>query len=143
VEEIGVVKEVLGAKALVVVKKKSACDGCAAGAACKVTGEGTEIEALNSAGAREGDTVKVLFRPYTYLKGSLIVYGIPGLALILGAVVGKEYVAGLVPQADPDIVSAVCSLGLLAAAVLAVKFITRRIEARKELIPIIGEIVRP
>jgi sigma-E factor negative regulatory protein RseC len=143
VEEIGVVKDVSGATALVVVMKQSACDACAAGSACKVTGEGAEIEALNSAQARKGDTVRISFRPYTYFKGSLMVYGIPGLALILGAVIGKEYVAGFLPQIDPEIVSAICGFGLLAAAFIVVKLFMRRIEAGKKFTPIIEEILRP
>lgn len=142
-EEVGVVKEVRGPKALVVVRKQSACDRCAAGTACRVTGEGAEIEALNSAQAREGDTVRVLFRPYTYLRGSLMVYGIPGLALILGTIIGKEYVAGFVPGRDPDIVSAICGFGLLGVALVLVKFFAGRVEGRKKFMPVVDEVIEP
>jgi sigma-E factor negative regulatory protein RseC len=143
VEEIGVVKEIHGSTALVVVRKQGVCDKCSAGSVCRVTGEGAEIEALNSAQARKGDTVRVFFRPYTYLKGSLLVYGVPGLALILGAVIGKEYVAGFLPQIDPEIVSAMCGFGLLAAAFVLVKLFIRRIETGKKFTPIIEEIITP
>lgn len=140
-EEIGVVKEVMGPKAIVMVKRQSACDACAAGSSCKVTQSGAEIEAFNTVHAGAGDTVKITFRAFTYLKGSLLVYGIPALALVVGAVVGKEFLAGYYPSIDPDLVSAMAGFGFMIIAVFLVKFAIKKFENKKELVPVIEEII--
>ncbi len=142
-EEIGIVKQVVGAKALVAVQKQSACDKCAAGSICKALGDSAEIEAVNDAHARVGDTVRILFKPYTYLKGTLLIYGLPALSLVIGAVVGREYVSKLFIGADPDIVSALCGFGLMVSTFVVVRIVTKRYEGRKEVMPVIEEIIRP
>jgi len=45
-------------------------------------------EAENVAGARIGDTVHLKFNPGTALTAILVVFGIPLLALLLGAILG-------------------------------------------------------
>ena len=69
-EEIGVVKSIDGFMAIVSVERKSACEQCAAG--CKITDSGAEIEAVNRAKATIGQRVRVELRPYSYLKGTVI-----------------------------------------------------------------------
>lgn len=140
-EEIGIVKETVGPTAIVQVQRQSACDKCASSSVCKSLGDYAEIEALNEAKARTGDTVKVSFRPYTYLKGTALIYGVPALFLIIGAVIGKEYLSGFFPQADPDIMSALGGFGLFAVTLLVVKLLARRQEGRKESMPVIEEII--
>jgi sigma-E factor negative regulatory protein RseC len=140
-EETGVVTRVEGPKAFVLVKKQSACDACASGASCKISESGSEIEAFNSAGAAPGDTVKVSFKAFTYLKGTLLIYGIPALALVVGAVVGKEYLANYFRSMDPDILSAIAGFGFLIVSLVLVKLLIRKFENRKELVPVVEEII--
>lgn len=140
-EEIGVVKETQGARAVVQVQRHSACEGCAAGSMCKTAGEIAEIEALNLAQARTGDTVKVSLKPYTYLKGTLLMFGLPSLFLIGGAILGKEYVSRFFANADPDIVSAVTGFGFFALSFATVRVLSRRHEARGTSIPVIEEVL--
>jgi sigma-E factor negative regulatory protein RseC len=140
-EETGVVSRVDGPKALVMVKKQSACDACAAGSACKVSESGAEIEAFNAVHAEVGDTVKISFKAFTYLKGTLLVYGIPALALIAGAVFGKEFLPGFFPSSDPDILSAIAGFGFMIGSFVAVKLIISKFEKKKELVPVIEEII--
>jgi sigma-E factor negative regulatory protein RseC len=99
------------------------------------------VEAVNDVRAAVGDTVRVFFRPYTYIKGALMVYGIPALALIVGAVLGKEYLSRFFPGSDPDMVSALTGFGLLIATFLIVKIASKRIEGKTEYVPIVGEII--
>jgi sigma-E factor negative regulatory protein RseC len=139
-EEIGVVKKVEGVMATVVVERKSACDQCAQ--SCKVTEGGAEIEALNTARAHVGETVKVQMQPYTYLKGSLLVYGFPALALIIGAVAGRELLSRYITAIDKDLLSAIGGFGALLIAIILVKIFASRAEKNVELKPVIEEIVR-
>jgi sigma-E factor negative regulatory protein RseC len=140
-EEIGIVTKLEGPKAFVVVQKQSACDSCAAGGHCKAGEGGVAIEAVNDANAKAGDTVKVVFKTVTYLKGTLLLWGVPAVALVLGAVLGKEYLRGFFPAADPDLLSAAGGFGLLGISLVVVRLITQRIEHRKEYIPVIEQVI--
>jgi sigma-E factor negative regulatory protein RseC len=140
-EETGVVRELLGPKAVVLVKRQSACDSCASGGSCSGTQHGMEIEAYNNAGAEVGDTVRINFKSFTYLKGTILIYGIPALALIVGAVLGKDVLSGYWPAIDADLASAIGGFGLMGVSVVLIKLVIRRFEKKKELIPVIEEII--
>lgn len=138
-DEIGVVKNIDGIMAVVSVERRSACEQCKAG--CKITDSGAEIEAVNQAKARVGQKVRVVLRPYSYLKGSVIAYGLPALALIIGAVIGKELFSGFMPFLDPDVVSALFGFGGLIICLVIVKLWSARAEKRTEYKPVIEEIL--
>jgi sigma-E factor negative regulatory protein RseC len=141
-EEVGIVKEVIGPKAIVTVQRQSGCDSCPGGSVCKLAGNEAEIEAVNEAKAKVGDTVRIAFKPYTYLKGTIFVYGIPSIMLIIGAIVGKEYLSRVLPNMDPDIVSAIGGFGLFAMSFLFMKVWMKMYEGKKEYMPVINEIVK-
>lgn len=138
-DEIGVVKEIKGAFAIVSVARKSACSDCKAG--CRLTESGAEIEAVNTIHAGVGQKVRVVMKPYTYLKGSLLVYGLPALALVLGAMVGKEFLSGLFKNTDPDILSAISGFGAFILSFLVIKGWSARIEKKIEYKPVAEEIL--
>jgi sigma-E factor negative regulatory protein RseC len=137
--EIGVVKSVDGVTAVVSVERRSACEQCAAG--CKLTDSEADIEAINRVEAKIGQKVRVEFKPYSYLKGSIVVYGLPAIALVVGAVVGKEFFSGFFPASDPDIVSALFGFGAFIVSFLIVKLWSTRLETRIEHKPVIAEII--
>lgn len=139
-EEIGVVNSIDGLTARVTVPRKSACEGCNAGM-CKPGAQSMEIEAFNPINAEVGQKVRVIMKPYSYLKGSLVVYGIPALALVIGAILGKEFFSLYYPGVDPDIVSALLGFGAFAISFLLVKIWTIKVEKRKELKTVIEEII--
>ena len=138
-DEIGIVKSVSGTIATVSVERKSACEQCAAG--CKITGSGAEMEAVNRAKAKVGQKVRIELQPFSYLKGSIIVYGFPALALIIGAVVGKDFFSRLFPAVDPDVVSAVCGFGAFIICFVLIKIWSMRAEKKTEYKPVIEEIL--
>ncbi|GBE36640.1 soxR reducing system protein RseC [bacterium BMS3Bbin07] len=138
-EEVGIVKSVEGVTAKVLVERKSACDKCREG--CHVSDAGALIEALNIAKAKEGQKVKVVFKSYTYLKGTILVYGLPALALIIGAVLGKEFLPRIFSGADPDLLSAVGGFGLFILTVIAARLFSLRMEKNTEYKPVIEEII--
>lgn len=143
-EERGLVKELRGSYALVkVIRQGSGCEGCPGGALCKSTGDDEAvIEALNEAGAREGDTVKIVFRSLSYLKGIMLVYGLPAIMLVVGAVLGKELLSPLLPEKDPDALSALLGFVLFILSFILVKVISARIQKGQRYMPVIIEIIR-
>lgn len=140
IEEIGVVTSIDGIKAHVSVPKKSTCQGCAAGA-CIAGEQSMELIAFNKAGAEVGQKVRVLLHSYTYMKGTMIIYGIPALALVLGAVFGKEVMAKFFMGTDPDIFSAIFGFGFFGLSFVGVKIWANRKTTKTESGPVVEEII--
>ncbi len=140
VEEVGVIKSIEGLLAKVSVPLKSACEGCSLGT-CKPEEQSMEIEALNPVKARVGQKVKIVMKPYTYLRGSIIVYGVPALSLLIGAILGKEVFSHYLKEFDPDIVSAIFGFGALAISFLSIKLWSSKIWKKVDLKPVIEEIL--
>ncbi len=140
VEEVGLIKSIDGMLAIVCVPQKSACEGCTMGI-CRPENQFMEIEALNPVNAHVGQKVRIVMKPYTYLRGSVVVYGIPALALIIGAVIGKEVFSHFLQELDPDIVSAVFGFGAFIISFAVVKIWSSRISKKTETKPVIEEIL--
>jgi len=139
-EEVGTVKSIEGVMAIVDVPVKSACEGCTAGT-CRPQDKFMEIEAFNQAGAVVGQKVRVAVKASAYVRGSMVVYGVPALALVLGAVFGKEVLSGFFPGTDPDILSAVAGFTTLCISFIIVKTWTNRTVRKIESRPVIEEIL--
>jgi len=135
-----VIVSIDGLTAKVNVPRKGACEGCTAGT-CKPSEKTMEIEALNPINAGVGQKVRVVIKPYSYLKGSIIVYGIPALALVIGAILGKEFFSKFFMGIDPDVVSALFGFGAFAIFFLLIKIWSIKFEKRKALKPVIEEII--
>ena len=140
IEEIGIVKSVEGMTAVVAVAKKNACEGCTMGI-CKPEDKSMEIEALNQAGAKAGQRVKVAIKSYTYMKGTMVVYGLPAIMLVAGAVFGKEVMSRVFPASDPDILSAIFGFAAFILSFVIVKFWSGRASRKTESRPVIEEIL--
>jgi sigma-E factor negative regulatory protein RseC len=139
-EETGLVIKVEGRRAFVAVERKSACESCPASAICKPTEEGSLIEAINEAGAQIGDRVIVSLKAFSYLKGSIIAYGIPALSLIAGAVMGKEILKGFV-KLDPELLSAIGGLVFFTLSFVIIKLFSKKFDRKTEYIPVIEKII--
>jgi len=141
-EEIGVVKSTEGMHAVVEVRRKSACEHCTLGT-CQFTDDAAEIEAVNKAGAEVGQKVRLVLVPYTYLKGSMLIYGLPALAMIIGAVLGKEVLSGYITGVDADGVSAMTAFALCALSFVFVKIWSgRKPKGKEQKKPVIEEIIQ-
>jgi sigma-E factor negative regulatory protein RseC len=141
VEETGIVTRVDGNMAKVLVQKKSACEGCSVAGACQSTQEGMEIEALNPVHAREGQKVKVLMAPQEYLKGSMIVYGIPLVVFIAGAIIGKNIGEEYFTDIDSDLAAAIVGFSSLVLSLIGVKIWGKKLESNAGYKPVIEAIV--
>lgn len=140
IEEIGTVRSVDGILAIVDVPTKSACDGCTAGI-CRPEEKHMEIQALNQAGAVPGQRVRISVKTYSYMKGSMMVYGVPALALIAGAVFGKEVLGRVLTGSDPDILSAIAGFTSFCISFIIVKIWANITGRKTESKPVIEEIL--
>ncbi len=141
IEEIGIITKTDGVLAKVVVQKRGICEGCAVQGVCKSTEEGMEIEALNPIKAKEGQTVQVSMKPQTYLKGSMLVYGMPLVIFIAGAIFGKNIGEEYFKRINSDLVAAVLGFAALIVSLLGIKIWTKKTEAKAEYKPVIEKIV--
>jgi sigma-E factor negative regulatory protein RseC len=98
IEETAHVVEIEGEFAWVETQRQSSCGSCAANKGCgtatlsKVLGQKrTRVRALNRAGAQAGDSVIVGIREDALVRGSLAVYAVPLLMMILGAFLGQAF----------------------------------------------------
>ena len=142
VEEIGVVTKTEGVTAKVAIQKKGTCEGCAVKGVCETQGEGTEIEALNPLDAKVGQTVKVSIKAQVYLKGTMLVYGIPLIALIGGAIFGKNIGEKYFRETSSDLIAAIMGFGALILSFLVIKIWTHTFETKTEYKPVIEEILK-
>lgn len=91
VTEHGIVIRADASTAYVRTIRTSACEHCSSKTTCQTLGGGQEmeVEAINLAGAREGDRVVLSFRSSSLFKLSFLIYIFPVLAMIVGAVAGQ------------------------------------------------------
>ena len=141
IEETGIVTKTEGIIARVAVQKKGTCEGCAVKGVCETQGESSEIEAMNPIHAKVGQAVKVSIKPQVYLKGTMLVYGIPLVALIAGAIFGKNIGETYFSGTNSDLIAAIAGFGALILSFLLIKVWTRSFETKTEYKPVIEEII--
>ena len=88
ISEQGVIEKITGQKAVVRVKKSSACAQCGSRESCGISDRDMRVEVQNSLDAIEGDLVEISVHQGALLKISFLVYLLPVLAFILGAFTG-------------------------------------------------------
>jgi len=141
IEERGVVVKTEGVMATVRVQKRGSCEGCMARGVCEPSEDAMEIEALNYVHAKVGQTVEVSVVPQTYLRSAIYAYGLPLIALIGGAILGKNigdlYIKGI----DSDLVAAVVGIGGFFIVSVFIRLWSKKIEEKTEYKPVIERIV--
>ncbi|HEX9113576.1 MAG TPA: SoxR reducing system RseC family protein [Nitrospirota bacterium] len=140
IEEEGVVAEVEGNIAKVVVLKKSACEQCAAAGVCH-PGDQEYLEAANPLNAVKGQKVKVVIAPQMYLKASLILYGIPMTALIAGAIIAKNIAAPYVGEEQSDLWAFIAGMACTVISFVFIRFYNKKVEKTQKYKPVIVEIL--
>lgn len=142
IEETAQVVAAEGEFAWVETQRQSTCGGCAARQACgtavlaKLLGQRrTRLRALNRQGARVGDRVVIGIQGQALLRGSLLLYAVPLLGLLLGALVGELMSQRLIVTGE----GLTIGLGLagLGLALWWVRAFTRRIRDDNRYQPVI------
>jgi sigma-E factor negative regulatory protein RseC len=140
-DEIGVVKSIDGLNAKVLISRQgSPCENCTQDT-CTIPEKGIETEAINAAGAKVGQKVKVVMKSYTFIKGPIILYIFPLIALIAGAILGKMYLSGYFSETNSDLLAALTGFLALFISILIVKFLTGRMNRKIEYKSVIKSIV--
>jgi sigma-E factor negative regulatory protein RseC len=110
IEENGTVIELKGkSTAVVMCQKSSLCENCATNGSCMM-GEDDHsrlIEVRNSLGAGLGDKVRIATTTKSFLQSSFLLYIVPLIALVAGAVVGKFIGDRMVTGLDTNVLSAI------------------------------------
>lgn len=128
--EEGVVAALTGELAVVRTMQQDACRHCGARGACTTLGGGKErrVAALNQAGARVGDRVALGISRSSALSAGFMAYMVPVLALLIGAALGKTWGPGW--GFDPQNAAVVTGVAALAAAWIAVRWLSDRLARR-------------
>ena len=110
IEEIGTVVELRGkSTAVVMCKKSSLCENCATHSNCVIGDDDRTrlIEAQNNLAASIGDQVLIATTTKSFLQSSFLLYIVPLIALVIGAVAGKLVGENLDTGLDPNLLSAI------------------------------------
>ena len=142
-ESEGIVKEVLGKKALVLTDRQEMCAECVAKDFCQMFGGGKEMlsETINPIGAKAGDMVKIGIPTGTVTKASLIVYMIPAMGFVAGASIG--YFIGKSYSLDLNLSTLVGSIIGLGLSMISARFLNNVLSKRPSYQPEITKIIKP
>jgi sigma-E factor negative regulatory protein RseC len=128
--------------ATVVIQRGDACHDCEASRFCDSLTNCANLETrvLNKAGAGVGDLVTIHLSSHTVLKGALVLYLIPVLGLLTGAVAGS----GFSKQLAIGQTGAALLFGLagIALGFILTATISKRMSAGNRLTPEITNIVK-
>jgi sigma-E factor negative regulatory protein RseC len=140
IRESGIIERVDGRRAVVRIQKGGSCAACENRASCHIgTDRPLLVEVDNEMGAAEGDRVELSMPTASLLKLSFLVYMVPVLALVLGAILGAEWAESLGFSST----SASLLLGgsALAVSFLFLKLLDRSLRRRPEYRPSLTKIL--
>ena len=119
IEENGTIIELKGkATAVVMCRKSSLCEHCATSGSCMLGDDGHTrlIEVKNDLGANVGDQVRIATTTRSFLQSSFLLYIVPLIALVVGALVGKAVGDRLDVGLDPNLLSAIFGVFFMAGS---------------------------
>ena len=140
-EETGTVVELKSKNiASVLCQKSSFCQNCAAMDSCQIGDDNTAklVDAHNHLGAQIGDRVKLVTKTKSFLQSSFILYIVPLISLVIGALLGQLMAENEMPGSDPNKLSAILGLAFLAASFLVIKFACRSLSPAAFMPQIVG-----
>jgi sigma-E factor negative regulatory protein RseC len=144
IEEVGTIVELKDRQVAVVhCRRNSACDHCPSSGVCK-TGDDNDtmlVDALNQVGAAVGDQVKIVTSTRHFLQSSFMLYIVPIIGLLIGALLGQSVGERSASGIDPSLLSALTAVVFLVVTFLAIRFATRKLR-REAFMPRIVEKVR-
>ncbi|MCG6937205.1 MAG: SoxR reducing system RseC family protein [Gammaproteobacteria bacterium] len=135
IEEIAQVIDIKGNNMILQAQRQSACGSCAANKGCgtsvlsKVVGRKfTRFQADNSINASVGDTVVVAIPEDAMLKGSLVMYLVPILGMIVISLLA-DYVLDPALQYRDFVIAVTAFVGLVFGALVARRYFASRSSA--------------
>ncbi len=142
IEEQAQVVKIIGSQLVLQAQTQSACGSCSASKACgtsvlsKVIGRKfTRFQAENNIDAEVGDTVVVGISEDALLKGSMVMYIIPLLGMLVFALMADYFIAQ--PGEYRDLVTAASGvMGLVFGSLLS-KWYFQRQSSRQRFTPVV------
>ena len=140
--ESGVIQSLENGWAYVLTRRKGSCGGCSHRAHCQIVPgmDRARVKAKNAAGARVGDRVEFKLSSKTRLKGLFVMYMFPVLGLLVGAF-SADSLSELMGLNRNLGLFMFTILGFVLAILLA-RLISRRMETRQELTPVVSRILQ-
>jgi sigma-E factor negative regulatory protein RseC len=125
----------------VVTDKLDACAECTSSRSCHSDCKSTRVRTrvYNSAGAHEGDTVVIYVSPSSVLKSAAILYLVPVVFLLSGALVGSSVAARLGMGESGS--ALLFGLTGLTIGFLMVRAFSTRLKADSGLVPKIAQVI--
>lgn len=140
--EKGIVEKAEDGWTWVLTQRKGACNTCGHKGACHMV-EGSDrmvVKARNTARAQIGDEVEIFLSTRTHLKTVFIVYMVPVLGLLAGAILASNL--SLFLGLNEKWGMALFPILGLVLAFLLVRLFEARMKARRELIPVVSRVIR-
>jgi sigma-E factor negative regulatory protein RseC len=134
IKEIGIIERVEGRRAVVRIQKGGSCAACENRSSCHIDSDRPLfVEVDNEMGAAEGDRVELSMPTSSLLKLSFLVYMVPVLALVMGAILGAEWAESL--GLSPTSASLLLGGSALAVSFLFLRRLDRFLRHRPEYRP--------
>lgn len=144
IEEIGKVVELKSKLvAVVLCQRSSFCEHCASMQSCQMGSDERSmlVEVQNALGAEVGDRVRLVTSSRTFLQSSFLLYIVPLLFLVAGAVCGQLLGGFLHLGLDSDLLSAILGVAFLAMSFVLIRVGSRAIP-REATMPRVVEILQ-
>lgn len=119
IEEVGTVVELKSKLvAVVMCTKSSLCENCATNGNCALGDDGSTrlIEVQNPVNAEVGEQVRIATTTKSFLQSSFLLYIVPLIALVVGAITGKLVGENVSTGLDPNLLSAVFGVFFMAGS---------------------------
>jgi sigma-E factor negative regulatory protein RseC len=143
IEEYGSVVELKGKMTAVVLAQKSSfCKNCASMQSCQVGDDNRSmlVEAHNLIGAEVGHKVRLVTSTKSFLQSSFLLYIVPLIALIVGAVAGHLIGESMAAGPDPNLLAALIGTAFLVGSFFVIRIGSRAIP-REAFMPRIVEVL--
>ncbi len=130
------------ATARVKTVQPSACKSCASRDNCSsgAGGNEREVDAVNVANAKAGDTIQISMDTTALLKATFLLYVFPIICMLGGGIVGNAMAVGL--GFNTSLSSAIVAMGAFAAAMFFVRLRAGRMALKSAYRPKITRILR-
>ena len=139
--EEGIITKRLKQTVLVQIQQRSGCKTCDAHDTCDVVAnqKKIEIEAINLLGADIGDRVEISMTEGSLLKLSFLIYFMPVVALLVGAIAGSKLAPAL--QMDPTRLSILSGFITMGMVFGLLKWFDRKSGLKEKLTPRITRVL--
>ncbi len=136
--EEGVITRSEGKTAWVKVRRSSMCEICNSRSVCNTLSEANTMEAQvnNPVNGKEGDRVEFMISTSTLLKITSLLYILPVLFLLTGAISGYVFFK------PPEFYALILGLAGFFISYLIIRFISSKIAGSRKFTPVITRIIK-